>query len=171
MPFRDGSFDAAFAFDATCHSPSLERVYREVHRVLKPGGTWGTTEWVLTLKFDPSHQALAHVAMRKSSSIASIAFSNPPHQRYQAREAFLNAGFDIVHEQDYARHLNYSNGLAEMEALDQPPVLIPYKDSTRPAPPAFDSPPRRPPALPILDVPASRRVSPRNNLDRLVDVL
>jgi sterol 24-C-methyltransferase len=45
IPFPDNSFDAAYAMEATVHAPSLEGVYSEIFRVLKPGGTFGVYEW------------------------------------------------------------------------------------------------------------------------------
>lgn len=36
-----------YAFEATCHAPSLEGVYREIYKVLKPGGVTGILEWVM----------------------------------------------------------------------------------------------------------------------------
>ena len=36
----DNSFDAVYAIEATVHAPELEGVYREIFRVLKPGGTF-----------------------------------------------------------------------------------------------------------------------------------
>ena len=38
MPFEDDSFDAAFAVYALKYYPNLERVFGEIHRVLRPGG-------------------------------------------------------------------------------------------------------------------------------------
>jgi sterol 24-C-methyltransferase len=36
--FGEGSFDAVYAIEATCHAPSWEGIYGEIFRVLKPGG-------------------------------------------------------------------------------------------------------------------------------------
>lgn len=52
MPFPDSSFDAVYAFEATVHAPSLQGIYSEIHRVLKPGGVVGIYEWLMTDKYD-----------------------------------------------------------------------------------------------------------------------
>ncbi len=39
VPVEDGTFDAVFEIEATCHAPSKEGVYAEMFRILKPGGT------------------------------------------------------------------------------------------------------------------------------------
>jgi len=54
MPFEESQFDAVYAIEATLHAPSLEDVYAQCFRVLKPGGKFGVFEWVLTDKFEES---------------------------------------------------------------------------------------------------------------------
>ncbi|CAN8101666.1 unnamed protein product [Discula destructiva] len=55
MPFPDNSFDAVYAIEATVHAPSLEGVYREIFRILKPGGIFGVYEWLMTDAFDKNN--------------------------------------------------------------------------------------------------------------------
>lgn len=38
MPFPDNSFDFVYSFGVIHHAPDTERIVREIHRVLKPGG-------------------------------------------------------------------------------------------------------------------------------------
>ncbi|TGO52599.1 hypothetical protein BCON_0138g00170 [Botryotinia convoluta] len=61
MSYPDNSFDGVYAIEATVHAPSLEGVYSEIFRVLKPGGSFGVYEWLMTEKHDnddPQHRAL-----------------------------------------------------------------------------------------------------------------
>lgn len=39
LAFPDSSFDAVYSFGVLHHTPDTERAIREIHRVLKPGGT------------------------------------------------------------------------------------------------------------------------------------
>ena len=52
MTFPPNSFDAAYAIEATVHAPSLEGVYSQIFRVLKPGGVFGVYEWLMTDAYD-----------------------------------------------------------------------------------------------------------------------
>jgi len=52
MSFPDNSFDAVYAIEATVHAPSLEGIYSEIFRVLKPGGVFGVYEWLMTDAYD-----------------------------------------------------------------------------------------------------------------------
>jgi sterol 24-C-methyltransferase len=47
MPFESNTFDGAYELEATCHSPSLEAIYYEIFRCLKPGGTKAFYNFIL----------------------------------------------------------------------------------------------------------------------------
>ncbi|KAL5499251.1 ERG6 [Sanghuangporus vaninii] len=96
--FGEDSFDAVYAIEATVHAPSWEGVYDQIRRVLKPGGVFGVYEWCMTDRWDgsnPEHRQLAH----------QIEIGNGiPEMRplAKAREALVNVGFQIEHEEDLA---------------------------------------------------------------------
>lgn len=46
LPFSDGSYDHAYAIEATCHAPDAAACYREIARCIKPGGMFVCYEWV-----------------------------------------------------------------------------------------------------------------------------
>jgi sterol 24-C-methyltransferase len=63
MSFAPNSFDAVYAIEATVHAPSLEGVYSEIFKVLKPGGVFGVYEWLMTDDYDPNnakHREICH---------------------------------------------------------------------------------------------------------------
>ncbi|KAF8931557.1 S-adenosyl-L-methionine-dependent methyltransferase [Dissophora ornata] len=55
MPINDKSYDACYAIEATVHASSLEGVYGEAFRILKPGGVFGCYEWLMTDSYDPTN--------------------------------------------------------------------------------------------------------------------
>ena len=46
LPFPDASFDAVTFYDSVCHLPDKQAFFREVARVLKPGGRVGGIDWL-----------------------------------------------------------------------------------------------------------------------------
>jgi sterol 24-C-methyltransferase len=56
MSFPDNTFDCVYAIEATVHAPSLEGVYSQIYRVLKPGGVFGVYEWLMTDKYDNNNE-------------------------------------------------------------------------------------------------------------------
>ncbi|KAG2484242.1 hypothetical protein HYH03_016976 [Edaphochlamys debaryana] len=98
MPFKDNTFDGAYAIEATCHAPKLELVYGEIFRVLKSGSYFASYEWVSTSKFDSSNKE--HVKI-----IDEINFGNGlPEMRTwkEAEDAGKKCGFELVMSLDLA---------------------------------------------------------------------
>jgi cyclopropane fatty-acyl-phospholipid synthase-like methyltransferase len=48
MPYADGTFDAAWAFESIFHMPSRVQVFREMARVVRPGGRVVVADFVTT---------------------------------------------------------------------------------------------------------------------------
>jgi sterol 24-C-methyltransferase len=68
LPFDARTFDVAYAFEALCHAVDIAAVFREVHRVLRPGGALGFSEWCLTEAFDPEDES--HAALRRQIEVS-----------------------------------------------------------------------------------------------------
>lgn len=98
MPFRDNSFDAVYAIEATVHAPSLEGVYSEIFRVLKPGGTFGVYEWLMTDKYDPTNARHREIRLgiEQGDGIANMV------SIAEGRRAIQAAGFELKYAEDLA---------------------------------------------------------------------
>ncbi|RAO72503.1 uncharacterized protein BHQ10_008515 [Talaromyces amestolkiae] len=98
MPFPDNSFDAVYAIEATVHAPSLEGVYSEIRRVLKPGGVFGVYEWLMTDEYDNDNQE--HREIRLGIELGD-GISNMV-KISEGLDAFKAAGFELLHNEDLA---------------------------------------------------------------------
>lgn len=58
MPFPDESFDAVFALESIVHMPDRGRLFREVRRVLRPGGRIVLTDLLLRAPVPPDRRPL-----------------------------------------------------------------------------------------------------------------
>ncbi|KZS92828.1 hypothetical protein SISNIDRAFT_412328 [Sistotremastrum niveocremeum HHB9708] len=96
--FGEAKFDAVYAIEATVHAPSFEGVYGEILKVLKPGGTFGVYEWVMTPQWNPSipyHKEIAH-GIEIGDGIPEMRSATA------CLEALKAVGFDIKHHEDLA---------------------------------------------------------------------
>jgi len=92
LPFEDETFDAAYAIEATCHSPDKVQTFTEIARTLKPGGMFATYEWVVTDKYDANDKR--HVAIKEGIEVGNglPTLATGP----EVVEAFEAAGFEVV---------------------------------------------------------------------------
>jgi sterol 24-C-methyltransferase len=98
MSFPDNSFDAVYAIEATVHAPSLEGIYSEIFRVLKPGGVFGVYEWLMTDKYDndnPGHREI-RLGIEQGNGISNM------EKIEVALKAMKAAGFDLELHEDLA---------------------------------------------------------------------
>lgn len=98
MSFPDNSFDAVYAIEATVHAPDLEGVYREIFRVLKPGGIFGVYEWLMTDAYDndnAEHRKI-RLGIEQGDGISNMVKVS------EGLSAFKNAGFELLHNEDLA---------------------------------------------------------------------
>lgn len=98
MSFPDATFDAVYAIEATVHAPSLEAIYKEIYRVLKPGGVFGVYEWLMTDKYnneDPHHREI-RLGIEQGDGISNM------EKIEVGVKAFKAAGFEMQVSEDLA---------------------------------------------------------------------
>lgn len=98
MSFPDNSFDAVYAIEATVHAPSLEGIYSEIFRVLKPGGVFGVYEWLMTDKYnnDNAQHRKIRLDIEQGDGISNM------EKIEVALKAVKAAGFTLEMNQDLA---------------------------------------------------------------------
>lgn len=98
VPLEDGCFDAAYAFESTCHAPDKALCFQEIHRLLRPGGELALIDWCLTGSFDGSNPVHRRIRDRLEVSNATPNLLTTSQQLEAARAA----GFEIQSTKDYS---------------------------------------------------------------------
>lgn len=104
MAFPDNSFDQVYAIEATVHAPSLEGIYSQIFRVLKPGGVFGVYEWLMTDKYDnenPRHRTIRR-GIEEGDGISNM------EKIDVALAAIKAAGFELEMNEDLAERPDVS---------------------------------------------------------------
>lgn len=126
LPFDAGTFDAVYAIEATVHAPSLEAVYKQIYRVLKPGGVFGVYEWVMTDRYDNDnlHHRQLRLDIEQGDGIANMV------QAKVALAAIRAAGFELLEAEDLADRFVVGNGNGDgVEGSDAAPWYWPLDAS------------------------------------------
>lgn len=98
MRFPENSFDAVYAIEATVHAPSLQGIYEQIYRVLKPGGVFGVYEWLMTDQYDndnPRHREI-RLGIEQGNGISNMVKVS------EGLAAIKAAGFELEHHEDLA---------------------------------------------------------------------
>lgn len=98
MDFPENSFDAVYAIEATVHAPSLEGIYSQIFRVLKPGGVFGVYEWLMKDGYDnsnPTHRSI-RLGIEQGDGISNM------EKIDVALTAMQAVGFEMLHHEDLA---------------------------------------------------------------------
>ncbi|KAK4085295.1 uncharacterized protein Triagg1_285 [Trichoderma aggressivum f. europaeum] len=100
LPFPDDSFDAVYVIEATVHAPSLESAYREIFRVLKPGGVFGVYEWFMTDAYnndDMTHRQI-RLNIEQGDGIAQMLKVEDGLAAIQAAGFTLETHYDLAED-------------------------------------------------------------------------
>ncbi|CCW66931.1 unnamed protein product [Phytomonas sp. Hart1] len=98
IAFPDNSFDGAYAIEATCHAKEKLECYREIYRLIKPGGRFVVYEWCITDQYDPAnprHREIKHY-IELGDSLPDL------ESTQQALAAMRAAGFVVEDSCDLA---------------------------------------------------------------------
>ncbi len=103
LPFADESIDVVFSKDSIVHIADKETLARDVFRVLRPGGWFVASDWLIAHDGEPSPEMAAYIAAE------ALDFGMASPERY--RRALEAAGFVDVElrnrnawYRDVARH-------------------------------------------------------------------
>jgi sterol 24-C-methyltransferase len=99
MSFEPETFDCVYAIEATVHAPSLEGVYSQIYRVLKPGGVFGVYEWLMTDNYDNSneHHREIRLGIEQGDGISNMVRIS------EGIAAIKAAGFELELHEDLAK--------------------------------------------------------------------
>ncbi|KAI9751250.1 MAG: glutathione synthetase ATP-binding domain-like protein [Chaenotheca gracillima] len=98
MSFPENTFDAVYAIEATVHAPSLEGVYSQIFKSLKPGGVFGVYEWLMCEKYDnenPKHREI-RLGIEQGDGISNMVKVS------EGLAAIKAAGFELEFHEDLA---------------------------------------------------------------------
>ena len=85
LPFADAAFEIVFSKDALLHVPDKDAIFSEIFRVLKPGGVFAASNWMIGHDGEPTPDMKAYVKAE------GLSFSMGSPNRY--RRAMEGAGF------------------------------------------------------------------------------
>ena len=111
LPFADASFDVVFSKDAIVHIPDKPALYREVLRVLRPGGRFLASDWL----FSAEAQTSPTIAAWTAGNPLTFAYVTPE----AAADALAGAGFEQIAITDRNAALRQANR-AEVAILEGP---------------------------------------------------
>lgn len=88
LPFPDESFDLVFSKDAMVHIPDKDAIFADIHRVLKPGGVFAASDWLIAHDDEPTPDMEVYIEAE------GLSFGMASPKRY--RLAMQRAGFTDI---------------------------------------------------------------------------
>ncbi|KAL4885446.1 S-adenosyl-L-methionine-dependent methyltransferase [Aspergillus karnatakaensis] len=92
LPFEDNSFDAFYQIQALSLCKDLPALFREIHRVVKPGARISLLDWVSLPDYDPTNAEHAELMRRVKPLIGAVGTPTPD----SLEAALEQAGFTVI---------------------------------------------------------------------------
>ena len=74
LPFPDESFDLVFSKDAMVHIADKDAIFAEIFRVLKPGGMFAASDWLISHDGAPSADMQSYIAAEGFSFVSQALY-------------------------------------------------------------------------------------------------
>eukprot|EP00008_Paramoeba_atlantica_P004972 CAMPEP_0201478642 /NCGR_PEP_ID=MMETSP0151_2-20130828/3419_1 /ASSEMBLY_ACC=CAM_ASM_000257 /TAXON_ID=200890 /ORGANISM="Paramoeba atlantica, Strain 621/1 / CCAP 1560/9" /LENGTH=367 /DNA_ID=CAMNT_0047859777 /DNA_START=55 /DNA_END=1158 /DNA_ORIENTATION=- len=102
IPYEDNYFDGVYEIEATAHAPDKVACFKELLRVTKPGGYFGSYEWCMTDKYDPNNEE-----HNKLKWMIEIGDGLPDiASTHEIVEALKEAGWEVLESEDLVHKEN-----------------------------------------------------------------
>ena len=92
LPFPDHSFDAVYEVGVFTYSRDLGKLFKEIHRVLKPGGKFAALDWIRLPNYNPANPHHADLMRRIKPLVGAI--GSPSADEFAGK--LKTAGFDLL---------------------------------------------------------------------------
>ncbi|KAL2870130.1 class I SAM-dependent methyltransferase [Aspergillus lucknowensis] len=92
LPFTENSFDAFYQIQALSLCKDLTALFREIHRVVKPGARISLLDWVSFPSYEPSNAEHAELMRRVKPLIGAVGTPTPEI----LETALMDAGFMVL---------------------------------------------------------------------------
>jgi sterol 24-C-methyltransferase len=94
--FPANHFDAIYEIQALSLSRDLGKLFKELHRILKPGGKLSLLEWVRLPRYDPQNPHYVELLKQVKPLIGAIGTPSPA----EYESVLQNAGFEVLSSED-----------------------------------------------------------------------
>lgn len=109
LPFPDNSFDCIYEIQALSLCKDLPKLFKELHRVIKPGGKLSILDWVHLSSYDPKNPE--HVALMRKVKPLIGAIGTPSPKDFETH--LKQAGFEVLVSEEPSINKNQDHHVDE----------------------------------------------------------